>query len=1090
MKTRIPRLLLALLLCAALLVPTFALAEDVEDSIDDCPHTSKHPVMDQQATIYKYDDPHVTDPSSQHAVYGEIWQYNECDDCGMWMSGKPVGEENEFLGVEGHWFYDGQCEVCGYVCQHPLISDDWYTMNNTYANIGDAYNHQVSGTSVHYTYCTNCYKHIEQTETPYTELQDHDFWDWETGKYTNVCKECGYTCTHPETTVDIVYSDKVCVNVGNKNRHYVAGTKTVTTRCRLCDQVISEVPVDVSYFEEHDFNEKGVCEKCQYACPHATVRVYTDDDYEDEEPTYKDTGDNKTHQRISKVRQFTVCADCGARIGEPALVTVSETRNHWYWGGNTCEACGHVNTCTHANKEVRLDDDWDDHKYEKLDNAEYHNEIYTYRYSNYCADCGAYLGEADVAPYVETIPQLHDFDRNGVCYGCGYELKCTHANAYDKEYDSYNKTTYEDTGSNETHLCCRDVIMRKYCPDCDRRIGSEQVTVSKVKEPHDWDANGVCRLCAHKNTCAHKRTEKITRFRAAGYTPLDATQHTMNGVNETVLYCVDCGMDLEVLSSVAASKPEDHDFDWEGFCNACGYQKTGDCKHANVIKDFEGGFEDTRCKPIDATKHRRFGNYCIYDLCQDCLEMVNGRRTYVDLVEAHNFDDNGVCVGCGYKRAACEHANLGGWEMSNTGRATYKNIGHKLVHEATPVLSRRVYCEDCGELVEDEIISEGETMLLYHNFDDNGVCKDCGYVSDISACAHANTVENRYFNGMASSFDTGSDVEHMVNGTRMVTELYCKDCGRIISKTIQPYASVMMKHNYRNGVCTSCGHVNKCAHANKETKTTIIGKVKDTGNNKTHLETGYKFETVTCKDCGELLSSKLVSKNASEKIAHTYVDNLCVQCGHVKTAEKAEEAENKAEEAEQAEEAAPAAEEVTLEAVPETTAVNGVKAEDHQPIAEALKIVGDTLDGEGSDVSVEIVGADKILTKEEMTRFNKLPVKDRMMVLLNALGLSDAIDDASKEGMSAEAKALTDDISKRLEEMTEDEKQALLGQIAKFFPQSKVTVDGKEYDAFSIELLVTRDGKEEHDRYTFYNDGTQWLLYGIEVGVPASTTEA
>ena len=92
--------------------------------------------------------------------------------------------------------------------------------------------------------------------------------------------------------------------------------------------------------------------------------------------------------------------------------------------------------------------------------------------------------------------------------------------------------------------------------------------------------------------------------------------------------------------------------------------------------------------------------------------------------------------------------------------------------------------------------------------------------------------------------------------------------------------------------------------------------------------------------------------------------------------------------------------------------------------------------------------------------------------------------------MSDEAKALTDDISKRLEEMTEDEKQALLGQIAKFFPQSKVTVDGKEYDAFSIELLVTRDGKEEHDRYTFYNDGTQWLLYGIEVGVPASTTEA
>ena len=173
--------------------------------------------------------------------------------------------------------------------------------------------------------------------------------------------------------------------------------------------------------------------------------------------------------------------------------------------------------------------------------------------------------------------------------------------------------------------------------------------------------------------------------------------------------------------------------------------------------------------------------------------------------------------------------------------------------------------------------------------------------------------------------------------------------------------------------------------------------------------------------------------------------------------------------------------------------VNGVKVADELPMAEALETVGKTLDEEiasGENVTVDIVGIDKVLNKEEKAKLDKLPVKDRMLVVLNALGLGDAIGEEAMAGMSEEAKALTEEVSARLEGMSDAEKQALLDTIAQFFPKAKVTIDGKEFDAFSIDVVIDRDGKKEYDRYTFYNDGAQWMLYSIEVGKLVEETAA
>ena len=1091
MKTRFPRLMLLCLLCAALLLPTFALAEEIAldmEPIEACEHVNTYPKVDSQfvnATIEG-----VEDPVHQHKAHYENYLRAYCEDCGTFLSaGSPQEDTYE---VQDHAFDgEGKCVYCGYQCQHPETYPDWELANRAVENVNDAYGHRVTGTRIDYNYCPICGMQFNRTESAYDQMEEHEF------NGDTVCDECGYTCTHPETYVDYSYSGKEYVNVGSNSKHRVAGTKTVRIKCNECYAVLSETTADASYFEYHDFNNKGICEKCQYACPHEEVRTETEsyDEY-----TYKDTGDNKTHIRVAKARQYAYCEACGCRVGEPVEVILENVKNHDYYNG-VCDDCGHVNTCAHPNKVVRREEVWDSRKDEKTDDPEFHNTTYTYNCQYYCPDCDMWLEQAP-GQETETVAMLHHFDRKGVCYDCGYVKNCTHPNAYDRIEGGYGKTTYEDTGSNAIHLCVSDGTTRKFCPDCLKWLGSEQPVSVKNEESHDYNAQGVCVLCGHKNVCEHKRVTKYDSFKwNKGYTAVDANTHNRNGIKQTVLYCDDCGTTIEVLATVEAFEAEPHDFDSYNVCYDCGYKS--ECTHPNVIKNFAGDFEDLdECKPIDAKSHRVSGWYYTRDVCQDCGRTVwYSDATYKNVLETHHFDENGVCYDCGYKRAECAHANLGGWTMYSTGRATYKNIGHRLVHEATPVLSRRVYCEDCGKLIEDEIIASGETMLLYHNFDNNNVCKDCGYVDDGTACAHATTVTNIYFKGSETSFDTGSDATHETHGKRMVTEVYCKDCGRTISETTKSVGIATLPHNYENGICTQCGHVNKCAHANTETKSNIVGKIKDTGSNSTHQESGYKFETVTCKDCGVTVSTKLVSKDATENVAHKYVDDLCIRCGHKKTEEKAavqpaeteeetkEEAEEEAEEEAKAE--APA--KIVYETVSDDVVVNGVKVADELPMAEALETVGKTLDEEiasGENVTVDIVGIDKVLNKEEKAKLDKLPVKDRMLVVLNALGLGDAIGEEAMAGMSEEAKALTEEVSARLEGMSDAEKQALLDTIAQFFPKAKVTIDGKEFDAFSIDVVIDRDGKKEYDRYTFYNDGAQWMLYSIEVGKLVEETAA
>lgn len=178
--------------------------------------------------------------------------------------------------------------------------------------------------------------------------------------------------------------------------------------------------------------------------------------------------------------------------------------------------------------------------------------------------------------------------------------------------------------------------------------------------------------------------------------------------------------------------------------------------------------------------------------------------------------------------------------------------------------------------------------------------------------------------------------------------------------------------------------------------------------------------------------------------------------------------------------AVPAAPATPMELVYEPVdELHGVNPADHPAADEALAAVGAALDGE--DVTVEIPGVEKLLNAEELQQFNALPVKDRLLVVLSALGFAnETLGDIG--GMSEDAQALADTVAERMAQLLEDEKQALLQTMAEAFPKGTVTIDGQTYDSFSIDLVIDRAGEKTYERYTFYDDNGAWKLYGIEQG--------
>lgn len=162
--------------------------------------------------------------------------WEECTGCGAYKDGTS----------SGHYWDEGVCRICGYVCGH-----DGYSIGECFIcgmYLGE-HTHTFDwnweyDNEYHWHSCFYC-----------DEIINYRGHDWANG----VCKTCGYACMH-----DYKYSG-ICKNCGMDRAEaheyywdiYTTGHQWY---CRDCNQG--------GYWEEHDWNEAGICAVCGYQCGH------------------------------------------------------------------------------------------------------------------------------------------------------------------------------------------------------------------------------------------------------------------------------------------------------------------------------------------------------------------------------------------------------------------------------------------------------------------------------------------------------------------------------------------------------------------------------------------------------------------------------------------------------------------------------------------------------------------------------------------------------------------------------------------------------------------------------------------------------
>ena len=165
--------------------------------------------------------------------------------------------------------------------------------------------------------------------------------------------------------------------------------------------------------------------------------------------------------------------------------------------------------------------------------------------------------------------------------------------------------------------------------------------------------------------------------------------------------------------------------------------------------------------------------------------------------------------------------------------------------------------------------------------------------------------------------------------------------------------------------------------------------------------------------------------------------------------------------------------------VEENEPVHGVTAAERPTAQDTAHTVNAELNG--GYQYVDIQNKIQVMNDEELSQFNELSIEDRILVMMVAMGLENT-DGDFRSTMSDSAKALSIVLDDRLTQMSEDERAQLIDALRVYFPPRLITIDGVQYEAVGIVLVIDNNGEKTCLRYDFYNDNGVWKLYQIEKG--------
>ena len=653
--------------------------------------------------------------------------------------------------------------------------------------------------------------------------------------------------------------------------------------------------------EKHQL-EEGVCYRCGYenTCEHPKAsltkeKVWFSVDGQEYEPL-----DGDCHVIMNEPAIRWECQACGETWFDHVTGVLDElVLDHVYAdGSNVCIDCGYVDDCAHTQTKI-VQKEVGPIESEGMTQT---TTTHTFWYQSYdaevCADCGKNMrNNSNWQTYSKTEP--HRYTDAYYCFDCGYlGSECPHEDSTQtgghKENERFARIDAQ------THLHMFDVHWDYVCADCGEtyslyiEAGSEvrdhafivdpsltacnQCGLTKPCAEHSRGENGVCTVCGD---CPH--TDNVIcdyRNEVADPEAYNAEFHKVVNTSIMECECMTCGVRFMDYSPYVVYQA--HRYDESGVC-ACG--ATGEpttCAHAS--ENYETREENVVYSEITEESHKKTYDYYFSFYCLDC-----GQTTQYEVLlgyektEAHTLE-NGACA-CGYAEGGCTHPNI---EMTNTyyslcegGEWADNGDG---THSGYSRLVNWWYCFDCGTGTP-EYVTEPAMNTEPHTLVD-GVCTRCG---GINPCEHpAEAVEKKN----VWNWVDGSYVEPL-NGDKHVMWMQpaiwhqCSACGESwydrVSGVLDDFT---MNHEYADGsnVCTECGYVDDCAHAQTETVVKHVGPDETKGFTQattTHTFWYQSHDAVVCADCGKDMNSNSNWVDYQKTEEHLYTDSyVCFYCGY------------------------------------------------------------------------------------------------------------------------------------------------------------------------------------------------------------------
>ena len=851
-------------------------------------------------------------------------------------------------------------------------------------------------------------------------------------------------------------------------------------------------------------------------CPHTqgeNVGTYILNNSSDFEECKKNVAadDAETHSFEWHSFGDVYCQECDELLEAHAVIATGRERNPHTYENSVCTVCGYENACAHTNTQTTTE--WGSSQYVPYD-SNYHSLYVNEEETVTCMDCRQVVSFKVLQTVTVRAYERHAM-WNNECEECGYVNACSHENLTRVEDKSSEYLEQCVSLGEEGHSGKLVKVYAYVCSDCGSdyvKDSEEEHTGKVVTRPHAF-SGGMCDVCDYKNTCAHVHQTEKKEDSFNYWCPRDQKAyegHEVNYSGSKWMECDDCGEELEDTKSFDNDEYTEPHVIQNGMCVLCHFVM--ECDHPNAYdKDQVENYlvsSDWNMHTVQrVTRHIR--------RCDDCNTVLSETLGQPEQVtEAHTFAD-GICSVCGVTEICEEH----GEKTIEQVWILYSEDAGEEGHYQRRKLLEHYVCKKCGYAFNDMPSRFVKTLTWFepHQYEE-GSCYTCGHTTTCdqghqfefgycircgleNTCVHEHTTTKRvdeysYYCG-AMENDAGHEVRH-ITGERTV----CDDCGDLVLNYIDTNEEEAPEaHQMVDGKCAKCGFIRFCEHKNTEIQEEHEDEVlsKDEQNH-TVKRTTYK-ETV-CKDCDELLDAES-GEPTDVTEAHKFENGVCTVCGQAASQPTEAPSVQPTEapsvqptvapdvtvaptaKAEVVVTPAPIAEPV-YEEVPAEEPVHGVKAEDKTPMVETLSTVAEALEAEKAQVT--IANVEKIVTPEEKTALDQLPLREQMLTVLCAIGFEQQVTEVlAGEGvsLSEEAEALKEQILARIDAMNEEEKAAFQQMLEENFPVETVEMDGVEYRFFVFEVEIETEEGLRRERYGFREEDGAWIFVKLSVAETA-----